>query len=136
MPTSLDAFVAVPISHSLFMRLAARWPGGISTGVEDVLHDFLERTDEDFQAHHGEKQSLHWESVLLPHGSQLRTRYYGDTLIATIDDGRIVWEEEEYASVSRLASAMRGGTSNNAWKVMEIKRPSDSSWLPAERLRR
>lgn len=136
MATSLDSFVALPISHDLFMRLAARWPGGISTGVEDVLNDFLERTEEDFQALYEEKANFQWESVLLPHGSQLRTRYYGDTLIATIEDGRITWKGEQYPSVSQLASAMRGGTSNNAWKVIEIKRPNDSSWLPAERLRR
>jgi hypothetical protein len=136
MSIALDTFVAVPISHQLFMRLASRWPGGITSGVEDVLHDFLERTQEDFQAAHGEAKGLQWDSVHLPHGTELRTRYYGETQIAAIDDGRIVWDGEEYPSISRLASAMRGDTSNNAWKVIEVKKPTDAKWTPAERLRR
>jgi len=136
MTIPLDSFVAIPVPHDLFMRLAARWPGGISTGVEDVLYDFLERTEQDFQARHGERKGLQWESIHLPHGTELRTKYFGDVHIATIDDGRIVWEDEEYPSISKLASAMRGDTSNNAWKVVEVKRPNDANWTLAERLRR
>ena len=136
MPALLDAFVAIPISHQLFMRLATRWPGGVTSGVEDVLFGFLDRTEEDFQAEHGDRPGLQWESVYLPHGSKLRTKYYGDEIVADIEDGRILWDGEEHPSVSRLASAMRGGTSNNAWKVIEVRRPTDATWIPADRLRR
>lgn len=136
MSASLDSFVAVPLSYALFMRLAARWPGGVSTGVEDVLSDFLERTETDFRAGKAEREGLQWESVHLPHGTRLRTKYFGDVHEASIEDGRIVWDNTQYGSVSRLASAMRGETSNNAWKVMEVKRAGDSQWIPADRLRR
>jgi len=136
MSPSLDTFVALPISHALFMRLSKRWPGGTSSAVEDVLIDFLERTEADFQSEHGDRKGLQWESVFLPHGTMLRTRYYGEEHIAEVQDGNLVWDGEIYPSVSRLASAMRGDTSNNAWKVMEVKRPSEATWTPADRLRR
>ena len=40
-----------------------------------------------------------------------------------------------FESMSQLARAMRGDTSNNAWKVLEVKRPGDASWKLADFLR-
>lgn len=136
MATALDAFVSVPVSIELFMRLAQRWPNGVSTGIEDVLVDFLERTQKDFEAKQAPQEGLHWEALFLPHGTQLRTKYFGEHLIASIEDGKIFWDGQEYASISRVASAMRGNTSNNAWKVMEVKRPQDRKWQVADYLRK
>ena len=76
------------------------------------------------------------EALFLPEGSQIRTKHYGELKVAKIDGGEIMWEEESYPSMSQLARAMRGDTSNNAWKVLEIKRPSDAKWQSADFLRR
>lgn len=100
------------------------------------MQDFLDRTAEDFEARTPIKQGVHWDSVFLPDGTQVRTKYYGEYQVAEIIDGKIVWKGKPFPSLSQLASAMRGDTSNNAWMVLELKRPIDSSWSPADRLRR
>jgi hypothetical protein len=40
-----------------------------------------------------------------------------------------------YPSFGSLANAMRGNTSNNAWKALDQKRPTDAQWQPAYLLR-
>jgi hypothetical protein len=72
----------------------------------------------------------------LPHGTELRTSHFGSYKVARIEDGAVVWEGRSFDSMSRLARAMRGNTSNNAWKVLEIKRPADDRWQLADALRR
>ena len=135
MSLSLDSFVAIPVPNDLYARLASRYPSGVSSIIEHVVEDFLERTSEDFEAARAKKQGLYWESLFIPDGSQIRTKYYGNYQVAEVQAGTVVWEGEAYPSLSRLASAMRGDTSNNAWKVLEIKRPTDAVWQLADRLR-
>jgi hypothetical protein len=135
MSISLDSFVAIPVPHALYARLAARYPGGVATLVETVVQDFLDRTEDEFEFLRSSRKGVHWESMFLPDGSQVRTKYYGDHQVADIAHGKIVWNGETYPSMSRLASAMRGDTSNNAWKVLEVKRPTDAEWQLADRLR-
>jgi hypothetical protein len=136
MPLSIDSFVAVPVSHDLYAELTRRYPAGPAWVIEQALQDFLDRTAEDFEAQRPLKQGVQWDSVFLPDGTQVRTKYYGEYQIAEIIDGEIIWKEKAFLSLSQLASAMRGDTSNNAWKVLEVKRPMDSSWIAADRLRR
>jgi hypothetical protein len=136
MSLNLDSFVAVPIPCDLYNELARRFPGGFSSVIENIAQDFLERTADDFAAGTGRAGSVYWEALLLPAGTEIRTKHHGVYKTAEITAGQIVWEGEAYPSMSRLASAMRGDTSNNAWKVLEIKRPTDGKWQPADHLRR
>lgn len=133
---NLDAFVAVPLPIELYAEFARRYPGGISSVIEHVASDFLDRTAEDFEALPRGPSGIYWESLFLPEGTQVRTKYFGKYEIAAIQNKEITWEDETYPSMSQLARAMRGNTSNNAWKVLEVKRPSDASWQPADFLRR
>lgn len=129
----LDSFVAVPLSSELYARLAARFPSRVSSLIEDVLNDFLERTaDDDGQA---PRTGVKWEGLFLASGTLARTRYHGEEKQAEVIDAEIVWQGEAYPSFGRLANAMRGDTSNNAWKVLELKRPTDAQWQPAFLLR-
>ena len=134
---TFDEFVAVPIPVDLYAELLSRHPGRVSTVIENVTRDFLERTAED----HPKKRrpngaGVSWESVSLPSGSRLRTRYFGEYKYAEIKGDSILCEDEEFLSISQLANHMRGGTNNNAWVVMEIMRPNDREWIKADLLRR
>ena len=138
MPHSLDSFVAVPLSHDLYAQLAQRYPAGVSSVLEHVVRDFLDRTEQDFAARrdNARQNGIQWDALFLPHGTQIRTKYFGKHPIAEIVAGEILWEGQVYSSMSRLARAMRGDTSNNAWVVLEIKRPTDIDWIRADRLRK
>ncbi|MHB1869469.1 MAG: hypothetical protein ACYCT1_01265 [Steroidobacteraceae bacterium] len=138
MQLSLDSFVAVPVSHELYAQLARRYPAGVSSVLEHVIQDFLDRTEEDFTAKRDEarQNGIQWDAIFLPHGTQIRTKYFGKHPIAEIAAGEIRWNDQVYPSMSQLARAMRGDTSNNAWVVLEIKRPTDPDWVRADRLRK
>lgn len=136
MSLNLDAFVSVPVSTELYAEFARRFPGGVSSVLEQVAQDFLDRTAEDFAARAPSTQGIYWEALFLPEGTEIRTKHYGEFKVAAIVSGKIMWEEEGYPSMSQLARAMRGNTSNNAWNVLEIKRPSDAKWQLANYLRR
>lgn len=65
---------------------------------------------------------------------QLR-RSAREGVVERLKVGEIRWEGKAYESMSQLARAMRGDTSNNAWKVLEVKRPGDANWKLADHLR-
>lgn len=137
MQLSLDSFVAIPLSHDLYSELVKRYPTGVSSVLEHVIQDFLNRTADDFAAKQEDarENGVQWDALFLPHGTQIRTKYFGKYPIAEVAAGEILWEGRKYASMSQLARAMRGNTSNNAWVVLELKRPTDRGWIRADRLR-
>jgi hypothetical protein len=138
MQYSLDSFVAVPLPHDLYAQLVRRYPTGVSSVLEHVIQDFLDRTEDDFAAKQQDarENGVRWDALFLPHGTQIRTKYFGKYPIAEVATGEIHWEGQKYASMSQLARAMRGNTSNNAWVVLELKRPTDREWIRADRLRK
>jgi hypothetical protein len=133
---SLDSFVAVPLPVELYAELAHRYPSSVSSVIEDLARDFLDRTADDFEAAPLSHNGIYWESLFLPSGTEVRTKYFNEYKEALIKGKDIVWEGNTYSSMSQLARTMRGNTSNNAWKVLEIKRPSDIRWRNADFLRR
>ena len=134
--SNLDSFVAVPLPVDLYAEFSRRYPGGVSSVMEQVAWDFLDRTADDFDAVPRGTNGVHWESLFLPEETEVRTKYFNEIKVATIKGKAIVWDGETYPSMSQLARAMRGDTSNNAWKVLEVKRPTDVKWQPADYLRR
>ena len=138
MSLNIDSFVAIPMSPDLYARLAKRYPGGAAGIVEQVVVDFLDRTEEDFSVMNSQRISggLKWGNLALPNGTKLRTKHYGSYQIAEIESDKVVWDGEEYPSPSQAVNAMRGNTNNNAWREFEIKRPQDSDWQLADRLRK
>lgn len=124
------------MSVELYAELARRQPRGVSSLLEHVAWDFIERTADDLDPLPRGRAGVQWESLFLPDGTELRTKYFDELKVAVIRDGEISWDGGTYPSMSQLARAMRGDTSNNAWKVLEIKRPSDASWRLADFLRR
>lgn len=133
---NLDAFVAVPLPIELYAEFTRRYPGGVSSVIEQVAWDFLDRTAEDFEAVPRGSNGVHWESLFLPEGTEVRTKHFNEYKVAIIQGQEIVWDGKIYPSMSQLARTMRGNTSNNAWKVLEVKRPSDAKWQSADFLRK
>jgi hypothetical protein len=134
MNIATEPFVAVPISQRLFVELAVRYPDGVAEVLDYVLTDFLDRTSEDFEISNANPYL--WDRLSVPSGTKVRTKYYGEYLYAEVDDGNLHWDGEELNSMSQLASAIRGGTSNNAWKVIELQFPNQQHWTLADRCRK
>ena len=135
MSQELDSFISIPLPTTLVFALLKRSPHGISGLIEYIAEDFLERTRDDFDTNN-QITGIYWEAVFLPNGTELRTKYFGEYKIAKIENDRILWNGNEYPSFAKLANSMRGCTMNNAWKELQIKRPSDQKWLPAQSIRR
>lgn len=132
---ALNQFVCVPLPTELYARLAMVQPYGVSGLIQSLAEDFLERTADLREANAPAKSGLHWDNVYLPDGTLVRTKYLGKYKQAEIMEGRIVWEKKTFGSLSQLARSMRGDNSNNAWKVLEVKRPGDAAWRLADFLR-
>jgi hypothetical protein len=77
MTPPVDSFVAVPLSSELAAQLFQRYPAGFASILDHVIQDFLDRTAEDFAAKHETRQGVQWDALLLPHGTQIRTKYFG-----------------------------------------------------------
>ena len=132
---ALNQFVCVPIPSDLYARLAEVQPHGVSSLIQEVVEDFLERNAEEIAAQTRRGVGLRWDDVQMPDGTRVRTKYRGEYKEAEVQEGRIIWQKKAYESFSQLARAMRGDTSNNAWKVLEVKRPGDGAWKLADFLR-
>ena len=135
MSLDLDSFVSVPLSTPLVAALLLRSPHGVSALIENVISDFLDRTEDDFMAA-PTTLGVFWEALFLPSGTQIRTKYFGEFKVASVEKESIIWDGNVYPSFAQLANKMRGGKMNNAWKELQIKRPSDKMWMPAQSLRR
>ncbi|HEX7046642.1 MAG TPA: hypothetical protein VF275_03595 [Gammaproteobacteria bacterium] len=129
---SLNSFIAIPISVDLYAEISRRFPRGASSTLEQVLWDFLERTEAD---NIPPSEGIYWDSLFLPSGTQVRTKYFDEYKVAKVQEKSIVWKGRSFRSMSQLAHAMRGGTSNNAWKVLEVQFPREKSWQLADYLR-
>ena len=128
----------IPLRNDLLVRLIGRGGEQYYGLVEYAIEDFLDRTEEDY----GEGrqpvtgQGYSWNQLLLPEGTQLRTRYRSQWETAEVRKGRFSYKDNTYDSPSKVCNAMRGDTSNNAWLTLEIKRPQDVAFRIADHFRR
>ena len=97
MPQHLDAFVCIPLPEALVAEVMAR-KLGVSSLIEQLVSDFLERTEEDFLADLSKPTGVYWESLFLPTGTQVRTKYFGEYKVATIEGELIVWDGVMFSS--------------------------------------
>ena len=123
---SLDDFVAVPFPTELYMAVAIRHPGSVSTVIEQVVMDYLDRTDEEglFKQTLATTQGLHWGTVSLPSGTQLRVKHHNEYKYAEVKGDEIDYDGKSLSSASQMASLMRNNTSVNAWMHVEVRRPT------------
>jgi len=132
-----NEFVAVAIPAVLYQAIAQRFPDRVSTVIENVTWDFLERTKDDFTAAEKSRgKGIFWESLFLPSGTEFRVPHFGQYKYAKLEGEALNYNGKVYPSISKMANAMRGNTNVNAWKLVAIKRPTDATWILALRLRR
>lgn len=132
-----DDYVAVLIPTDLYQAIARRYPDRVSTLIENVTWDFLDRTADDFEAkERANRKGIFWESLFLAAGTEFRVRHHGQYKYARLEGELPTYNGKTYPSISKMANAMRGNTNVNAWKHVEIKRPTDAAWTLALRLRR
>lgn len=133
----LNDFVAVPLPADLYQDITDRYAGRVSSLIENVVRDFLDRTESGTEhTRKSRTNGVRWNNIFLPHKTSLRTKYQNEYKYAEIKDDKIIFEGKEIASISRLARRMRGNTSVNAWLHIEVMRPGDREWHLANVLRR
>ncbi len=152
--------ICVPIDASLYNELVLRVGDparDVSAIIEDVLVDYLQRTEEDgdlwsptyfewrehqvpekeFRKEYGEPDSGYfWTPLFLPNGTKLSMTYGGKKYSAEIRHEQIYFDGNVVSSPSALASVIAHGTSRNAWLALMIKRPKDPAFRLADDLRR
>ena len=131
---ALNDFVCIPIPADLYQSLAERYPDRVSTVLENITWDFLERTEEDFQSPAG--GGIFWGGLPLPNGTRLRVKKsrsneygYGE-----VENDQIVHQGKPLRSPSQFACEVRNNNVN-AWFHVEIKRPHDRDWKLANTFR-
>ncbi len=129
-------FVAVPLSVDLYRRLLER-PFQPHVLIENVIQDYLDRTAQDIPSPKRNRgRGMHWEATFLPEKTRIRTKHHGIYKYAEVKGDFIAYEGETFSSISGAINRMRGDTQNNAWKVTQVMRPTDTEWVGAVRIRR
>ena len=133
--TTLDDFVCVPLPSELYLSLAERSPDRISTILENITWDYLERTEKDFIT--TPTGGITWGGFSLPNGTQLRVKksHSNDYGYGEIENEKIKYLGKIINSPSQFACKVKNNTSVNAWINIEIKRPRDRDWKLANSFR-
>ena len=126
----------VPLKNDLLLRLIERYKEDYPLAIDDVIEAFLERTADEFETAPGIREGAYiWDQLLLPSGTQLRTRYFDQWQVATLRNGRFYYRNRAYRSPAKLCNAMRGNKNCNAWLMLQVKRPQDAEFRKAEKFR-
>jgi len=132
-----DEVVFVPVSVRLYRELLNRHSTRANAVIEDVVEDFLDRTtDTKGRAPRNRGAGIMWESIFLPEGTRLRTKYYQQYKYAEVRGDKVIFEGKTFSSVARSTNKMRGNTQNNAWKVLQVLLPDSNQWVHATALRK
>lgn len=142
----MTSTISVPLSVKTFLDLAAflRAQGSARDPVaviEDAVLYWMENAawkQEDLMpevVNAPRHQGYLWRKVLLPPGTKIRTQHKRQTFHAEIIDGHFVYNGQSMTP-PEFANTVAAGTTRNAWKVLDIKRPEDRDFVPAEVLRR
>lgn len=126
----------VPLKNDLLMKLIDRYKENYPLAIDDVIEEFLERTAAEHELEPDARQAGYiWDQLVLPAGTQLRTRYFDEWQIATLKNGKFYYKNKPYKSPAKVCNAMRGNKSTNAWMMLQIKRPRDIEFRKAEKFR-
>ncbi|WP_461520923.1 hypothetical protein [Porticoccus sp.] len=74
-----------------------------------------------------------WKEVFLPHGTSLRMRYKNQYHYAVVKADSFLYDGVDM-SPAQFANTVTK-SSRNAWRDLEVKRPQDRDWVPADKLR-
>jgi hypothetical protein len=153
----MDKKICVPISTEIIYEMLLRSgpEANISGWIEDVVSDYLERTEgddgwnntyyeylerrtgeSDFKEKYGNPTNgYRWQDLELPNGTQLYMEYKREKHFASVKFEKIVYEDKSF-SPSELVRKIANGTTRNAWRDLYIKRPGEKEWKLADVLRK
>lgn len=148
--------IAILIDATLHNELVLRRRNSLDvTGIiEDVLQNFLDRTEGDSdiwsEEYAEEYAELHvnselkkfgnpdkgylWQTILLQNGSKLRMTYKGRNHLADIRHSKIIYNGKEYTP-AQWARHVANNTSRNAWMDIWVLPPNSKIWKCANVLR-
>jgi hypothetical protein len=132
----------IQVSQQTYQRIESRARPFEDTKPEDVIRRLLDDTEgAESQSSKGAKSAdLVSRGGRLPHGSKLRMKYKGAEYHAVVDDGKIVWNGQNYSSPSKAAVAVIRSTGSDrttadGWRHWEVKTPASGEWRLADDVR-
>ncbi|HEY1148490.1 MAG TPA: hypothetical protein VGF27_07945 [Pseudoduganella sp.] len=75
-----------------------------------------------------------WKSLFLPSGTRVRMHFLGECYYADVIDEDLVFRGR--ATSPRQMTVAIDGAGHNAWRDLWIRRPHESDWTQADKLRR
>jgi hypothetical protein len=144
--------IAIPINSEIVGELFLRSgpETDVSGWVEDVLTDYLARTESDdgwredyynyIERQRGNEEygnpagGYQWKQLFLPNGTQVYMSFNQKKHYAFVKHGQFCFEGRT-DSPSQFANSV-AGHSRNAWRDLFIKRSKDNKWILADRLRK
>jgi len=152
----MDKKICVPISMEIIYEMLLRSgpESDISSWIENVVSDYLDRTTDDegwndvyyeylerktgeldFKGKYGDAtKGYRWQELYLPNGTQISIRYKSKDYFASVQFEKIIYEGKSF-SPSQLASKIANNTRRNAWRDLNIKKPGENEWKLADVLR-
>jgi hypothetical protein len=135
-------FVCVPIPSSVYLEVAnylreaqsSTTPSEFFCMAVDYLRDNIDMKPEDL-GHLLEKPThgYMWKQLFLPAGTLARMKYKGKWYQAEVVGNDFLYHSE-LMSPSQFANQVTN-SNRNAWKDIFIKRPGDSGWTLADKMR-
>lgn len=127
----------------------------ISGWIENVLEDYLERTEDDegwneeyydyisvrkwgraeLDEFGDPGRGYHWTPIFLPNGSEISMEYKREKYVAVVKHEKIHYKDKTYTP-SEFARIVANNTSRNAWRDLYVRRPGEARWVLADQLRR
>jgi hypothetical protein len=132
------AEIAVPVSTSTFLRLAAFLKqGGSSVDpadmVEAAIEYWMDNAEWKPELLPDDSRGYMWKSVFLPAGTMVRIKYEGSYTYAKIEGDYLMYNGEQ-VSPNQFALKVTG-SARDAWRDLWVKRPSDPDYQLADDLR-
>ena len=126
-------YVAVLIDNSIYRAIASKYPDAVSTVIEDVMGDFLERISDEDVKQRCNPIGYSWGRLFLPDHTKLRMKYKGTYYYAEIDGDSVVYEGKTVTPNQFVREVTK--QARNAWITIWVRRPRDGNWHLADELR-
>lgn len=137
-----QSFINVPVPTEVFLELvhflngvgSSRDPvATVTLAIDYWIQNASDKPDDLLPDVVDAEKGYRWKQLYLPHGSIIRMKYRGQFHYAKVEGDKIKYEKK-VVSPSEFANTVTG-TSRNAWRDLEVKRPNDRAWFLADYLR-
>jgi hypothetical protein len=127
----------IEIDFDVFKALTARRPSE-QVSENDVLRQLLHlpAKGQDTSPTASPPARGDWvtKGVRFPAGTEFRANFKGQTYLAKVEDGALVWNGKRFDSPSAPAVKI-AGHAQNGWNFWECRMPGQTRWIPIKTLR-